>query len=207
VPAETVLQITLFPKSKLPIAKLGLNEKEYAISQNVGETAVYYTGVQEGVKYSIHDGEVHSISYIPSRRDISLRCSGFPDYDGGVREYQPYAAFSAQAQMIEQRLGEFAAQLADNNDLKGFIITYAGKVSRRGEAKLMAEKARGDLALKLGLPASRITVIDGGFRGTAEYELFLLPEGAPSPAPTPTLSSNQVRILGHRVRRPRRNIK
>ena len=113
VPAGTVLQITVFPKSKLSIAQSGLNEKEYARSEGVGEIAVYYTSVQEGLKYSVHAGEVHSISYIPSRRDINLRCKGFPDYEGGVREYQPYAAFSAKAQMIEQRLEEFGAAVGD----------------------------------------------------------------------------------------------
>ena len=128
-----MLQITLFPKSKLSVAQLGLNEKEYASSQGVGETAVYYTNVQEGIKYSVQAGEVHSISYIPSRKDINLRCKGFPDYDGGVREYQPYAAFSAKAQMIEQRLGEFGAQLADNDRLKRlhhYLCGTGGKAGR-----------------------------------------------------------------------------
>ena len=95
VAAGTVLQFTVLPKLKLSLAQLGLKEKEYARSEGIGETAVYYTSVPAGIKYSVHDSEVHSISYIPSRSDIGLRCKGFPDYDGGVREYQPYAAFSA----------------------------------------------------------------------------------------------------------------
>ena len=198
VPAGTVLQITVFPKSKLSIAQSGFNEKEYARSEGVGETAVYYTSVQEGIKHSVHDGEVHSISYIPSRSDINLRCAGFPDYDGGVREYQPYAAFSAKAQMIEQRFEEFGAQLATNDKLKGFIITYAGQVAKQGEAKMMAEKAKQDLTKRLRIPANKIVVIDGGFRENAEYDLFLLSPDVPSPSPTPTLSSNQVRILKRR---------
>ena len=203
VPAGTVLQINLYPKSKSPIAQLGLNEKEYDLSQGVGETAVYYTNVREGIKYAVNDGVVHSISYIPSRREINLRCKGFPAYEGGVREYRPYAAFSAKAQMIDQRLGEFGLQLADNERLKGFIITYAGQVAKPGEAKLMGETAKLGLIQTLGLPAGRIILIDGGFRETAEYELFLLSPEKPSPAPTPTLSSNQVKILGQRGRRLR----
>ena len=203
VSAGTVLQITAFPKSKLPIEQLGLNEKGYASSQGVGEAATYYTSVQAGTKYSVHDGEVNSISYFPSRRDINLRCAGFPDYDGGVREYNPYAAFSAKAQMIDQRLGEFGAQLADNDKLKGFIITYAGRVSKRGEAKLMAETAKRGLTTRFGVPANRILLIDGGFRETAEYELFLLPPEVPAPAATPSVSSIQVKILQRRAR-PRR---
>jgi len=206
VAAGTVLQITVHPTSQLSLAQLGVNEKEYARNVSPGEPVVHFTNLRAGIKYSVSDGTVTSISYIPSLKDVSLRCGGFPKYDGGVREYQPYAAFSAKAQMIEERLGEFAAQLADNDRLKGFIITYAGKVARRGEAKLMAEKARRDLALKLGLPASRITVVDGGFRETAEYELFLVSPEMPSPAPTPTLASSQVRILGRRFPRPRRRI-
>lgn len=155
VPAGTVLQINLYPKSKSPIAQLGLNEQEYDLSQGVGETAVYYTNVREGIKYAVNDGVVHSISYIPSRREINLRCKGFPAYEGGVREYRPYAAFSAKAQMIDQRLGEFGLQLANNERLKGFIITYAGQVAKPGEAKLMGETAKLGLIQTLGLPAGR----------------------------------------------------
>jgi len=204
VPAGTVLQITLFPKSKLSLAQLGLIEKGYASNQGAGETAVYYTNLQEGMKYTIHDGEVHSISYIPSRKDIGRRCAGFPEYDGGVREYQPYAAFSAKAQMIDQRLGEFGAQLADNFKLRGFIITYAGRVAKSGEARLMAEKAKLSLTKTLGVLADRIVAIDGGFRETPEYELFLLPKEVASPAPTPSVSSSQVRILRQHGRSRRR---
>ena len=90
-----------------------------------------------------------------------------------------------------------------NDKLKGFIITYAGQVAKQGEAKMMAEQARQDLTKKLRIPANKIVVIDGGFRETAEYELFLLAPDVPSPAPTPTLSSNQVRILKRRSN-PRR---
>lgn len=204
VPAEKVLQITLFPKSKLSLAQLGLDEKEYPKTQGVGETAVYYTNVQEGIKYSVHDGEVHSISYIPSSRDTSLRCAGFPEYDGGVREYRPYAAFSVKAQMIEQRLDEFGLQLADNDKLRGFIVAYAGQVAKPGEAKLLAEKAKRGLVQRLKIPTNRIIEIDGGFRETAEYELFLLPPEVAPPNPTPTVSSNQVRILRRRSRQKTR---
>lgn len=201
VPAGTVLQITVYAKSKSSITQLSLNEKAYAVSQGVGESAVYYTKVQEGIKYSVHDGEVNSISYIPSSTDISRRCVGFPAYDGGIREYQPYAAFSAKAELFEQRLGEFAAQLADNDKLKAFIISYAGRVAKPGEARLIAARAKQRLT-RLGIPEPRITMIDGGFRETAEYELFLLPLEVPAPAPTPTIASNKVKIL-----KPRRRVR
>jgi hypothetical protein len=203
VPAGTVLQITLYPKSKSSIAQLTLNEKAYAVSQGLDEAAVYYTNLKEGIKYSVLDGEVNSISYIPSSIDIPLRCAGFPDYDGGVREYKPYAAFSAKAQLIEQRFGEFGAQLADNAKLTGFVVTYAGQVAKPGEAKLLAAQAKQSLTT-LGIPESRITMIDGGFRETAEYELFLLPQDMPAPAPTPTIASNKVKILKQRRRIRRR---
>lgn len=204
VSAGTVLQITVHPTSKLSLAQLGVNEQEYARSESLGEPVVNYTNLQEGIKYSVYDGIVTSISYIASRREISLRCQGFPEYEGGVREYHPFATFSAKAQMIEARLDDFGLQAANNARLKGFIITYAGQVARRGEAKLMAEKAKRSLTRRLGTHARGIMVIDGGFRENAEYELFLLPKEMPSPAPTPSLSSNQVRILPPRNRARRR---
>jgi hypothetical protein len=204
VSSGTVLEVTVFPKTSIAISSLGLDAEKYIRSQDIGEMTIHYTNIEEGIKYAVQNGAVHSISYIPSSKDSNLRCEGFPSYDGGIREYQPYASFSIKAQMIDERLDEFAAQLAHRNNTKGYIITYAGQVSQKGEAKIMAEKAKQRLTDVRNIPASKIITIDGGFRETAEYELFLIPLEMLSPTPTPTVSSNQVKIIGKHKRKLRR---
>lgn len=205
VPAGTVLDIKLYPKSQLLIAQLGLNTTEYNRSLSVGEFVVFFTNVEEGIQYTVNDEKVASVSYIPSRRDFSLRCEGFPEYDGRVREYHPYAAFSTRAQFIEQRLDEFGLQLANHERLQGYIITYAGRVAKSGEGKRMGEEAKRGLIKSLNLPGDRIITIDGGFREEAEFELHLVPKGMAAPSPTPTLTPSEVTVTRERSPRLRRS--
>ena len=196
VPTNTVLQVTVRPKVQLTLSELALDESKYVKGRGADTPTVYYTSTQEGIKYSVYNGNVTSIAYIPSTKDKALRCEGFPDYDGGIREYHPYASFSTKAQMIEGRLDDLAFQLINDPRMKGYIITYAGKVSKKLEARTMAEKAMRHFTVLRKIPTERVTAIDGGFRETAEYELFLVPAEMPPPTPTPTVASNQVRIIG-----------
>ena len=195
VPADTILAIEVLPKRQPGISESDLLAQGYIKSREIDSAIVYYTSVRRGIKYAFSDGKVNSVSYIPSSNDVSLRCPGFPPYDGGSREYHPYSSFSHKAELIDERLSEFALRLADNSNVVGYVITYAGPVSRTGEAKTMGNYARRVITAKNRVPRARIVVIDGGFRQDAEYELFLVPKEMPGPVPTPTLATNQVKIV------------
>jgi hypothetical protein len=197
VPAGTVLQITVYPTSELFLRQLNLDPTKYVRSKDASETTIHYTSVDLGVKYSVQDDRIHSITYIPSKTDSSLRCKGFPEYDGGLREYYAYSSFSKKAQLIDERLSEFALQLANNLNVVGYVITYGGAVSKKGEARAMGEYAKRVISAKSRVSQARVIVIDGGFRQDAEFELFLVPKGMLAPAPTPTLATNQVKIVAH----------
>ena len=196
VGADTVLEIKLFPKQQMVVSEGELLTQNFIKSREIDGPTVYYTNVLRGIKYAVSDGKVNSVSYIPSSKDVTLRCPGFPPYDGGLREYHPYAAFSSKAQFISERLAQFGAQLSHSTGVKGYIISYAGQLTKEGEARRMAERAKRLVTQGHRVLAARITAIDGGFREIAEYELFLIPNDMPPPAPTPTVASNQVRIVG-----------
>src|SRR5215472_6069639 len=195
---DTVLRIRVSPKQPTAIAESELIQNEYVKSRALDEPIVYYTNVSKGVKYSANNGFINTISYLPSVADLNLRCAGFPQYDGGIREYHPYASFSSKAPLLNERFDQFAFQLRASPHLTGYIISYAGRVSHLGEAATMAESAKRRVTRQQDVSTDRIVVIDGGFRDAAEYELFLIPNDMPPPAPTPTLASTQVRIVGRR---------
>jgi hypothetical protein len=179
----------------MTISESELLAQNYIKSREIDGPTVYYVNVRRGIKYTVDDGKINSVSYIPSSNDVGLRCPGFAPYDGGLREYHPYSSFSQKAQLIDERLSEFALQLANNPNVVGYVITYGGAVSKKGEAKAMGEYAKRLITAKYRVPPARVIVINGGFREDAEFELFLVPNGMPRPAPTPTLPSNEVKII------------
>jgi hypothetical protein len=201
VPTDTVLEIKVSPQQHTAIWESELLAQNYIKSREIDGPAVYFANVRRGIKYTVDDGKINSVSYIPSSNDVGLRCPGFAPYDGGLREYHPYSSFSQKAQLIDERLSEFALQLANNPNVVGYVITYAGAVSRKGEAQAMGDSARRVITDKNKVARARVIVMDGGFRQDAEFELFLVPRGVPAPEPTPTLATNQVKIVA-RSRRP-----
>lgn len=201
--AGTVLQIKVYPRQETQISEQELLKQNFVKSSEIDTPTLFYTNVQRGLRYAVYDGKISSVSYIPTSNNISLRCQGFPEYDGGLREYHPYSVFSKKAQLIDERISEFALQLANNPSVVGYVITYGGAVSKKGEAKAMGEYAKRVITAKNRVPSARVIIIDGGFRGDAEFELFLVPNEMPPPAPTPTLATNQVKIVASSPRRSR----
>src|SRR5919112_3590827 len=101
------------------------------------------------------------------------------------------------------RLDNLAIELQNNPGSIGYVVAYAGRNSRAGEAERMGQRALEYLTTNRGLSADRVRFIDGGYRETNSFELWLVPQGAAPPAPTPTLTPDQVRPAGS-SRRTRR---
>nr|AIA11255.1 PKD domain protein [uncultured bacterium] len=83
------------------------------------------------------------------------------------------------------RLDNFAIQLQQEPDAQGYIIVYAGRRSRPGDAKKRLDRARDYLVSMRGIDARRIVALDGGTREDLTVELWLVPTGAPAPTPRP----------------------
>ena len=167
----------------------------------------YYTNVEKGVVFSVQDGHVMTVSHFPPTSEKGKRCQGFPPYDG-VPAPRPFSIiFNRNKINVEAVLDNFAYELSTNTQIRGYIVTYAGRKSRRGEAKEMADEARKYLIDKRMIPPDRFIMINGGFRETAQYDLFTLSLQMPPPTPTPTVPSNEVQIVRTTTRNKRRFLK
>ncbi|MER3429188.1 MAG: hypothetical protein C4334_14065, partial [Pyrinomonas sp.] len=105
------------------------------------------------------------------------------------------------------RLDNFAIQLQNQPGAQGYIIAYGGRRGRAGEALRRAERAKDYLVNTRGIEAGRIVTVDGGYRETLTVELWIVPQGAEPPTPTPTVDASEVQTVPERRaprRRPRR---
>jgi hypothetical protein len=109
----------------------------------------------------------------------------------GPRKFDefPNLAFDDQ----KARLDNLAIQMQNEPNAQGYIIVYAGRTSRPGTAERLGTRARDYLVQQRGLDPSRFTVVNGGYRETDYFELWIVPQGAQPPQPTPTVQPGEVR--------------
>jgi hypothetical protein len=102
-------------------------------------------------------------------------------------------------------LDNFAIHLMNEPGAQGYIIFYEGRryascynsrprIPRRGEAEARAARMKPYLVESRGMDANRIVVINGGYREEWMAELWIVPNGANPPKPTPTLEAKDVRF-------------
>jgi hypothetical protein len=101
------------------------------------------------------------------------------------------------------RLDQMAIELQNSPNSTGYIIAYAGRRSRAGEADRMGQRAIDYLTTTRGISRDRLVFVNGGYRDTNSFELWLVPQGAEPPKPTPTVSPDQIRPTQAPTRRTR----
>jgi hypothetical protein len=94
------------------------------------------------------------------------------------------------------RLDNLAIELQNNPGSTGYVVAYAGRSSRAGEAERMGRRAIDYLTTTRGLSGDRVRFVNGGYRDTNSFELWLVPQGATPPTPMPTLTPDQVHPAG-----------
>ena len=87
------------------------------------------------------------------------------------------------------KLDSFATNITTSD--QAFIIAYAGRTSPRGQANTDLRRIRAYI-LKLGISPDRIGTIDGGYREGISHELWLVPIGADTPRPSPTIAAKDI---------------
>ena len=100
-------------------------------------------------------------------------------------EYTDVAYNDAKA-----RLDNFAIELQNDPGARGYIIGYGARKCPN-KAQAHANLARSYLVNSRGLDSARIVTINGGRRSDASkyaVELWIVPQGAQPPRPTPTLT-------------------
>jgi hypothetical protein len=203
VQRDTVISLTVYPKATLIITSLQLDRTKYrrARDPHVG-TIVYYINEEDGIRIeaSALEGEieeVRSITYMPPARDSHLRCPGSSvPSDENVpppRKFDEYSNIPFSDERA--RLDNFAFYVQQEQETIGYIIAYAGRRARAGEARARAERAKNYLVNKRGINAERIVTIDGGHREELMVELYLVPRGMAGPSATPTVDPSEVQII------------
>ena len=86
-----------------------------------------------------------------------------------------------------------AIELQNSPGSTGYIIAYAGRRSRAGEAERMGKRAVDYLTVNRGISRARLVFVNGGLRDADAFELWLVPQGAEPPRPTPTAAPDQLR--------------
>lgn len=87
------------------------------------------------------------------------------------------------------RLDNLAIELQNTPTAQGYIIVYAGRTSRPGQAQRLGDRTRGYLIHQRGIDPSRIMIVNGGVRDRDFFEVWIVPQGAQPPQPTPNAST------------------
>jgi hypothetical protein len=76
------------------------------------------------------------------------------------------------------RLDNLAVELQNDPSTRGYIIAYAGRMSPLGQVDKLMRRARDYMVTRRGIDASRLVVVNGGFREEDGVELWVVPSGA-----------------------------
>jgi len=87
------------------------------------------------------------------------------------------------------RLDNLAVELQNDPTTRAYIIAYGGRMSPLGQVQKLMTRARDYLITQRGIDASRLVVVNGGFREEDSVELWIVPSGAPAPRATPTVQA------------------
>lgn len=90
------------------------------------------------------------------------------------------------------RLDNLAVELQNDPSTRAYVIAYGGRMSPLGQVEKLMSRAREYLVAHRGIDASRLTVVNGGFREEDSVELWLVPSGAAAPQATPTVQAGEV---------------
>jgi hypothetical protein len=102
------------------------------------------------------------------------------------------------------RLDNFAIQLQSEPQFKGVIIfyggqTFRGRLPKRGEAEARAARLKPYLVERRGIPAARVTVVNGGYRETWQATLWIVPSQFGTPGGYSTVPAEKIKFLKGKV--------
>lgn len=99
------------------------------------------------------------------------------------------------------RLDNLAVEMQSDPSNRVYIIAYGGRMSPLGQVEVLMSRAREYLVSQRGIDASRLVVVNGGFREEDSVELWMVPSGAKPPQATPTVKASDVKPAPARRKR------
>ena len=94
------------------------------------------------------------------------------------------------------RLDNLAVELQNDLSARAYIIAYGGRTSPIGQVDRLMSRSREYLITQRGIDASRLVVVNGGFREVDSVELWVVPSGAEPPRATPTIQAGDLKPAG-----------
>jgi len=91
------------------------------------------------------------------------------------------------------RLDNLAVELQNDPSTRAYIIAYGGRMSPVGQVEKLMSRARDYIVKQRGIDASRLVVVNGGFREEDSVELWVVPSGAAAPQATPTVQAGEIK--------------
>ena len=115
----------------------------------------------------------------------------------GSRKFDEFGDLKCESEMAH--LDNLAVTLQGAPASKGVIIFYggrrfSGRLPKRGEAAARAARIKTYLVQRRGIPTDQVVVIDGGYREEWTAEVWVVPPGATTPAPSPTIPIEKIRF-------------
>ncbi|MEQ1765461.1 MAG: hypothetical protein ABL984_20195, partial [Pyrinomonadaceae bacterium] len=95
------------------------------------------------------------------------------------------------AKLEAERLDNFAIELQNDPTASAHIILYLGRKGLPGALKPWSGQTVGHL-VKRGIDKARISVADGGYRENGSMEVYIVPNGAALPDPSPTVDPSEI---------------
>lgn len=218
IPEGTVISITVYPSKRPTLSDLGIDFSKYEKTARPPVFTVY-SNPEEGIAIVVDpDERVEHITYGPTTKDKHLRYPNSlldqPASGGDPHSILKFDEYGDLAITEEhKRLDDFALQLRSEPNTQGYIITYAGRRARAGEAQARAERAKNYLVNMRSIESARIITMDGGYRDELTVELFAGAKGGAAPIASPTVCPSEVQIIkassaknsNRRLTRPRSN--
>ena len=91
------------------------------------------------------------------------------------------------------RLDNLAVELQNDPSTRAYVIAYGGRMSPVGQVEKLMSRAREYLVTQRGIDASRLSMVNGGFREDDSVDLWIVPSGASAPQPTPTVQAGEIK--------------
>ena len=91
------------------------------------------------------------------------------------------------------RLDNLAVELQNDPTTRAYIIAYGGRMSPVGQVEKLMNRAREYMVTQRGIDASRLSMVNGGYREEDSVELWIVPSGAAAPQATPTVQAGEIK--------------
>ena len=192
VPAGTVTQIMVIPKSELPLKTLNVDITRYK-KQVDGEIKehVFYYKEGGGESIEVFDGKVQSLTYTPLASEASLRC--YSSVEEWMTANNVVCRLSARKfdELDElpigeeqQRLSYLAIQLKSEHPMsRGWIMVYGGKKDGMKTVVRRANRIKQFLVKRQGVASGRFLTMAVGIREEPLVQLWITFVGQSLPGP------------------------